>query len=553
MYHNEQYLLELLLESGYISQGDIDAAIDSARGKHTTVESLLQRGIVTEEQITQTLAVNSGMEYVDLSNFVPEAYVLEAIPAEVIAQYYVLPVAVEPGRVILAIGDPTDFQTMDTIPHVVRDFSVDFVCSPKSQIMGFLKEFYNVDPAGSAKEGVSISGAEGATDDDAPVIRMVAELLNDAFVLKASDIHVEPMEKCLRIRYRVDGVLLEAAKHPKHLHSPVVARLKIMTGSMSIDERRVPQDGRIQAKMGNKDLDLRVSTVPTNHGESVVMRILDRSGIMLGLGDMGFFADDHKTFNELLGLPDGIILVTGPTGSGKTTTLYACLNQVNRPDKKIITVEDPVEYQLSGINQVPVKEEIGMTFAAALKSMLRQAPNIIMLGEIRDAETAGIAIQAALTGHLVFSTLHTNDAPSAVARLADIGVKPFLTASAVRAFTAQRLVRKVCGDCKAPSELSDREMRQLKIQAAQLAEAKIMMGTGCPKCRNTGCRGRMCLVEIFRVDDQARSMINENLPTTQLKRRAREIGMRTLREDGIRKIMAGLTTAAEVIEATSDD
>jgi type IV pilus assembly protein PilB len=546
VYHNEQYLLELLQESGYITEDDIAAANESSRGKHTTVEALIHKGTVTEEQITQTLAVNSGMEYVDLSNFVPEPYVLEAINADVVAQYHVFPVGVEPGRVILAIGDPTDFATMDAIPHVVREFSVDFVCSPKSQIMGFLKEFYNVEVGGMGE--VTVGGADAVGSDDAPIIRLVSELLNEAFVIKASDIHVEPMEKCLRIRYRVDGVLLDVARHPKHLHSSVIARLKIMTGSMSIDERRVPQDGRIQAKMGNKDLDLRVSTVPTNHGESIVMRILDRSGIMLGLGDMGFFADDHKTFDELLGLPDGIILVTGPTGSGKTTTLYACLNQVNRPDRKIITVEDPVEYQLAGINQVPVKEDIGMSFAAALKAMLRQAPNIIMLGEIRDGETAGIAIQAALTGHLVFSTLHTNDAPSAVARLADIGVKPFLIASAVRAFTAQRLVRRLCSECKSVGELTEKEMRQLKLDASRIADSKIMVSNGCPKCRNGGYRGRMCLVEIFRVDDQARSMI-----TTQLRKRAREIGMRTLREDGIRKIMAGMTTAAEVIESTSDD
>jgi type IV pilus assembly protein PilB len=552
VYHNEQFLLERLLDTGYITNEDIDAAIESARGKHSTVDALIQKGVVTEEQITQTLAMESSMEYMDLSNFVPESYVLEAIPADVVAQYHVLPVGVEPGRVILAIGDPTDFQTMDTIPHVVRDFQVDFVCAPKSQIMGFLREFYNVDPAGNNE--VSVGGAgEGDSTDDAPIIRMVGELLQEAFQLKASDIHVEPMEKCLRIRYRVDGVMVEVAKHPKHLSAPVLARLKIMTGSMSIDEKRIPQDGRIQARMGNRDLDLRVSTVPTNHGESVVMRILDRSSIMLGLGDMGFFADDHKTFNELLGLPDGIILVTGPTGSGKTTTLYACLNQVNRPDRKIITVEDPVEYQLSGINQVPVKEDVGMTFAAALKAMLRQAPNIIMLGEIRDGETAGIAIQAALTGHLVFSTLHTNDAPSAVARLADIGVKPFLVASAVRAFTAQRLVRKLCADCKQPGELTEKELRQLRLDASRLSDAKIMAPCGCPKCRQGGFKGRMCVVEIFRVDDQARQMINENLPATQLKRRAREIGMRTLREDGIRKMMAGITTAAEVIESTNDD
>lgn len=283
------------------------------------------------------------------------------------------------------------------------------------------------------------------------------------------------------------------------------------------------------------------------------MRLLDKSSIALGLSDLGFFADDQRSFDELIALPDGILLVTGPTGSGKTTTLYACLNTINKPDKKIITVEDPVEYVMSGINQVHVKEEIGMTFAAALRSMLRQAPNVIMIGEIRDAETAGIAMQAALTGHLVFSTLHTNDAPSAVARLADIGAKPFLIASAVRAMTAQRLVRKFCSFCKSPGELTEREIRALRLDPNRMGDANIMMGNGCNKCRQTGYKGRMVIVEIFKVDDQVRSMINEGLPTTQLKRRARELGMRTLREDGVRKVMAGSTSAQEVIEATSGD
>jgi type IV pilus assembly protein PilB len=283
------------------------------------------------------------------------------------------------------------------------------------------------------------------------------------------------------------------------------------------------------------------------------MRILDKSSLLLGLSDLGFFSDDHATFTDLLGLPDGIILITGPTGSGKTTTLYACLNTINRPDRKIITVEDPVEYQLAGINQVPVKEDIGMSFGAALRSMLRQAPNIIMIGEIRDAETANIAINASLTGHLVFSTLHTNDAPSSVARMVNMGVKPFLIASAVRAMMAQRLVRKLCAECKAPAELNEKQMRALGLDASRTADARIMGPTGCPKCKGKGFRGRMCILEIFKVDDQVRGMVNEGLSTPQLRKRARELGMRTLREDGVRKVLAGLTTADEVIESTMGD
>jgi general secretion pathway protein E/type IV pilus assembly protein PilB len=326
-----------------------------------------------------------------------------------------------------------------------------------------------------------------------------------------------------------------------------------MTGSMSIAEKRLPQDGRIQVKMGKKSIDLRVSSVPTVHGESIVMRILDKSALSLGLPQLGFLSDDQETFEQLITLPDGILLVTGPTGSGKTTTLYACLNYINKPDKKLITVEDPVEYQMSGINQVQVNTEIGMTFPAALRSMLRQAPNIIMIGEIRDGETANIAINASLTGHLVFSTLHTNDAPGAVARLVDIGVQPFLVSSAVRAIVAQRLTRKICPNCKHPYELNESEMQSLGIDYTQLAEANVSKGVGCDTCKHLGYKGRAGIFEIFVVDDEVRHMINNKANTVELRKRAREMGMRTLREDGIRKVLAGMTTAEEVISVSMGD
>ncbi len=549
MYSNDDYLIELLQESGFVSPEDVQDA-QTGRGKRTTLEFLLDAGKVSEETVAQTMATSSGMEYVDLAGFVPEATLLETVPPEVAQRYTIIPVAMEHGRLVLAIADPLDFQAMDSLPHLLP-FTLEFYCAPRGQIIQFLTEFYGLKQNAGLEVGGTGAGEEG--DQDAPIIKLVAEMLNESVTNRASDIHIEPLEKRLRIRYRIDGVLQEVASHPKHLHAPIMARIKIMTGSMSIDERRVPQDGRIQAKVGGKAIDLRVSTVPTNHGESVVMRILDKTGLLLGLTDLGFLSDDHATFTELLGLPDGIILITGPTGSGKTTTLYACLNTINRPDRKIITVEDPVEYQLAGINQVPVREDIGMTFAAALRSMLRQAPNIVMIGEIRDAETANIAINASLTGHLVFSTLHTNDAPGSVARLANMGVKPFLIASAVRAMMAQRLVRKLCPDCKQPVELNEKELRALGLDSSRMGESKIMGPVGCPKCKGKGFRGRMCIVEIFKIDDQARSMINENLSTPQLRKRARELGMRTLREDGIRKVLAGMTTASEVIESTMGD
>jgi general secretion pathway protein E/type IV pilus assembly protein PilB len=360
------------------------------------------------------------------------------------------------------------------------------------------------------------------------------------------------MAKTFRMRYRIDGVLHEMKSPPKRLQAAIISRLKIQS-NMSISEHRIPQDGRIQTAVGGKLIDLRVSCLPTNHGESIVMRILDKEGLRLGLPELGFFTDDQQTFERLIGLPDGILLVTGPTGSGKTTTLYSCLHFINRPDRKIITVEDPVEYLLAGINQVQVNELVGLSFAAALRSILRQAPNVIMIGEIRDLETATIAINASLTGHLVFSTLHTNDAPSAVTRLIDIGVKPFLVASSTRALMAQRLVRKVCRQCAAPYVPSDGEMRSLGLDAGGTQGATFQRGKGCGNCSGTGFRGRFGIFEIFVIDDEARKLIYEKVPSSILRTRAREMGMRTLREDGVRKVQAGLTTPDEVIRATVGD
>jgi len=397
-----------------------------------------------------------------------------------------------------------------------------------------------------------VSGEMETTEADAPIIKLVSLIIMEAFRSRASDIHLEPMAKKFRVRYRVDGVLHEVESPPKRLQSAIISRLKIMS-NISIAEKRVPQDGRIRINVMNRDLDLRVSSVPSNHGESIVMRILDKQSLLLGLPQLGFFSDDQQTFERLIGLSDGILLVTGPTGSGKTTTLYACLNYINRPDRKIITVEDPVEYQLAGINQVQVRADIGMTFAAALRSILRQAPNIIMIGEIRDLETAEIAVNASLTGHLVFSTLHTNDAPSAVVRMIDIGVKPFLVASSTRGIMAQRLVRKICEKCKEEYKPTDAELRLLGPAAAQLEQSTLYRGKGCSECRQTGFRGRSGLYEVFVLNDQVRNMIFQRVSAADLRNMARQLGMRTLREDGLRKVIAGVTTLPEVLRVTMGD
>jgi general secretion pathway protein E/type IV pilus assembly protein PilB len=354
------------------------------------------------------------------------------------------------------------------------------------------------------------------------------------------------------VRYRIDGVLREMDNPPKRLQAAILSRVKIMS-NMKISEKRIPQDGRIQVRVTGRDLDLRVSSVPTNHGESIVMRILDKTNLSLGLPQLGFLSDDQSTFERLIGMPDGVLLVTGPTGSGKTTTLYACLGQINLPDRKIITVEDPVEYQMSGINQVQVNRDVGLDFSAALRSILRQAPNIVMIGEIRDHETADIAMEAALTGHLVFSTLHTNDAPSAVTRLLDIGVKPFLVASALRAAMAQRLVRAICDKCRAEYHPTERELKVLGAVAKKSNINKMYLGKGCPACSQAGYKGRKGIFEIFQVDDTIQRLIFDHAPSTVLRARAREMGMRTLREDGMLKVASGMTSLQEVLRATMGD
>ena len=460
------------------------------------------------------------------------------------------------GTLVVAIGDPMDMETADALSFVLnRD--IEYVCATPDSIKKSIADFYGTDGDGSVNgSDVTLTtegGDEATTAGDAPIIKMVSMLLLDAYNHRASDIHLEPLEKKFRVRFRIDGVLQEMPSPPKKLHSAIISRLKIMSGSMSIAEKRIPQDGRIQLKLGKKSLDLRVSSIPTIHGESIVMRILDKTSLALGLPDLGFLSDDQVKFERLIGMPDGIILVTGPTGSGKTTTLYSALHYMNKPDRKIITVEDPVEYQLSGINQVPVNTSIGMSFPAALRSMLRQAPNIIMIGEIRDLETASIAINASLTGHLVLSTLHTNDAPGAIARLVDIGIKPFLVSSSVRAVLAQRLVRRLCSACKEPGELTVYEAKGLRIDALQIMEGSVQKAHGCENCRGKGFKGRMGIFELFMIDDEVRHMIINGATTIQLRSRARELGMRTLREDGVRKVLAGMTTAEEVITTTMTD
>ena len=562
----DDYLLDLLVDLGFTSADVVAKAREEANAAGVgVVDLLVANKVIRPGDVTQAKAAQFGAEVVHLSNLKIDDEVIAIVPRDVARKYRVIPVFKNEGKVAVAIADPSDLNTIDSLTHLLNA-EIELRVASEADIEAALGKYYGGEKksmdAGVFKdvmqelteENVHVAKVDDGVEleTDAPLIRLVNQIIVDAFKMRASDIHLEPLEKRFRLRYRIDGMMQEMKSPPKRLQAPVIARLKIQAG-MIISEHRVPQDGRIQSKIGTKLIDLRVSCLPTNHGESIVMRILDKEGLRLGLPELGFLSDDQATFERIIGLPDGILLVTGPTGSGKTTTLYSCLNFINRPDRKIITVEDPVEYVLSGINQVQVNEVVGFSFAMALRAILRQAPNIVMIGEIRDLETGSIAINASLTGHLVFSTLHTNDAPGAVTRLVDIGVKPFLVASSTRCLMAQRLVRKICKKCMAPYQPTEQEMRALGLTMDDVKNANIQKGRGCPNCNNSGNRGRFGVFEVFVIEDEARKLIYDRVPTTVLRQRAREMGMRTLREDGIRKVLAGLTTPEEVIRATVGD
>jgi len=563
----DEYVVEILSDLGLVSHEDLASARETAKANNiSVVQALIQAGRLTELDVTKALANHFGLDVVSLTEERIPDDVLALIPRHIARRYKVIPVLKYDNTIRVAISNPLDMETVDSLHYILKQ-TIEPVVASAADIENALVRYYGTaddmveNMLQDITEDVNVDVGttpttllEGApeTETDAPIIKLVGLMIMEAYKNRASDIHIEPLANRLRVRYRIDGVLHEVDNPPKRLQPAIISRIKIMS-NMSIAERRVPQDGRIQIPVMGRMLDLRVSCLPINHGETIVMRILDKTSLLLGLGDLGFFSDDQGKMEKIIASPDGIFLVTGPTGSGKTTTLYACLNAINKPDRKIITVEDPVEYQLSGINQVQVNPEINLTFAAALRSILRQAPNIIMIGEIRDLETANIVVQASLTGHLVFSTLHTNDAPSAVTRLIDMGVKPFLVASSVRAIMAQRLVRRVCKQCREPYTPTDYEMQMLQLDPAEVAKTTIYKGRGCADCARTGYRGRTGIYEIFEVDEEVRRLIYERVPSNVLRAQAREIGMRTLREDGVRKIMAGLTTPEEVISITQGD
>ena len=559
MTSNDEYVIQLLTERGYLTPEQVKTAADSMRAEdETTLDALVAGGVVGEDEVLGTIADQFGLKYCHVdADAIDAPTVTKAVSAEIAKRYGVVPIVADDDSVTVALSDPMGYDAVDSLRFVLAGKDVQAVLCPLGEVKAAMAKLYATGEEAdvTTRDESADDASAAAGDDDNAVIKLANMIITTAIKMKASDIHVEPMEKEFRIRYRIDGALRKMDSPPKRLQGAIISRFKIMS-KMKISEKRVPQDGRIQISVGGKDLDLRVSSVPTNHGESIVMRILDKTNLALGLPQLGFLTDDQATFERLIKLPDGVVLVTGPTGSGKTTTLYACLGQINTPDKKLITVEDPVEYQMSGINQVQVNKDVGLDFSAALRSILRQAPNIVMIGEIRDAETADIAMEAALTGHLVFSTLHTNDAPSAVTRLLDIGVKPFLVASALRAAMAQRLVRAICESCKEAYTPTEREIKMLTGlsggSGAQVPE-RMYHGAGCDKCGRTGYKGRKGIFEIFKVDDTIQRLIFDHAPATLLRQRAREMGMRTLREDGMLKVASGMTSLSEVLRVTMGD
>ena len=567
----DEFVLQLLTDKGLLEE----SAIETARAKvnesehdgsedTATLEALVADQSVSQQQIAEVLADEFNMETVNLADVRVSAEALEVVPFEIANRYKVIPLEVDDSEAELAVFDPLDMDAIDSISHVIKR-SITCRVAPLEEIDKAIHQYYEGAKAGAVDDifsgiedpdavptQIDLPSGEDASEEEAPIIKYVHMVISEALKRRASDIHMEPLEKRFRVRYRIDGVLHEVENPPKRLQPSIVSRIKLMS-NVSIAEKRVPQDGRININVGAKIIDLRVSTLPTAFGESIVMRILDKESLSLGLPQLGFFSDDQAVFEKIIALPDGVFLVTGPTGSGKSTTLYSALNCINHPDRKIITVEDPVEYEMPGVNQVQVRRDVGMTFSSALRSMLRQAPNIIMVGEIRDKETAEIAINAALTGHMVFSTLHTNDAPSAVSRLIDIGIKPFLVAAAVRAVLAQRLVRRNCPNCRVPFEHDEKLLNSLGIRSDQITDASFMKGEGCLKCNGTGFRGRVGVFEMFQVNEELQSMVYEEASLVALRDKAREMGMRNMREDGIRKIIGGITTPQEVLHATVSD
>jgi len=555
---------EILRDTCSLSENVLSEALAIQEEKGGRIgEILIQRGAITEEDLLKALGIQFNLPlWSTISKEDMDISFTEDIPIQFLKKYTIIPVITRNGTYI-AINDPTLFQPLDDLRLTQEWDGVQTVLASHSAILSAINYAYDMS-RDSAEEYIQdmreedrdliLSAVEETGDllddtSDAPIIKLVNLILSQAVKAGASDIHIEPYQSRIKIRYRLDGILYDMLTPPKHIQSTLISRIKIMA-KLNIAEKRLPQDGRIEIRIGDKNVDIRVSTIPTAFGERVVLRLLDKSNVLLRLSDLGMPEEGLWLFHELIRSPHGIILVTGPTGSGKTTTLYSALSTINNPDINIITIEDPIEYQIEGIGQIQVNPKINLTFANGLRSIVRQDPDVILVGEIRDLETAEIAIQSSLTGHLVFSTLHTNDSASAVTRLIDMGIEPYLVTSSVIAILAQRLVRNVCDECKAPYVPDEESLHNLGI-TPDMAEGKIMYkGTGCQDCLNTGYKGRTGIFEMMIMDDSIKNLILKTSDSNAIKRRAIEQGMVTLRQDGAMKMLNGITTVEEVLRVT---
>ena len=551
--------LQRLVDDGLISADQLAEAdsVASSTGIKTE-EALVKLGYASAIEVGQAQAAHFGYDFIELDSMEIAPSVIELVPESVARENVVIPLALEDDSLRVAISDPMKYEVLDKLRFILnRDIKV--AMAPHEAIQTAINRHYGQSETESVDSmlqeftetaidftEVDMAAATAAEDDESsPVIKLCNLIITEAVNMRASDIHIEPFADRIRIRYRIDGVLIERDSPPRRLLGAIVSRIKIMA-NIDIAEKRRPQDGRIKTRVGGRDLDLRVSIIPTNHGQATVLRILDRENIKIGIRNLGFSEENYRTFQNIIRRPNGIFLVTGPTGSGKTTTLYSALGELNRPDRKIITAEDPVEYYLPGINQVEVKHGIGLTFARIVRAMLRQSPNVILVGEIRDLETAEMAIQAALTGHLVFSTLHTNDAPGSITRLIDMGIQPFLVASSIMAVMAQRLVRTVCPKCKEQYKPDPSEIEHFALTPEQIETAVFVRGRGCNHCQHSGYRGRKAVFELMVMNPTLREMAFRSEPTQNIRRQARLFGMRTLVDDATDKALEGITTLAEV-------
>ena len=553
-------LREIALEAGLVDQTQADEIWESqATTGKSFAAGLIDAGLADRPAILQAVADHLHVQYYSVVPAEPDAEVIRLLKPAQAHKYMVVPVADEAGKLTLLAKDPFNYGAVNELTFILkRDIEL-AVGDPEQVEAGVIRSYGEASATSMDDllgEFEQVEGGAAVTDEDvtkqasqAPIIRFVDLVLQEAVKAKASDIHFEPFEDQFRIRYRIDGSLYEMAPPPKNLASAVIARVKVLS-SLNIAERRVPQDGRIKTTIGGRAIDLRVSTLPTQFGESVVLRILDKTVVNLSLDALSMQEDIKEGIRAMVGRPNGIFIVTGPTGSGKTTTLYSALREVNTEDVKILTAEDPVEYEVEGIMQVPINHQVGLTFAAALRSFLRQDPDTIMVGEIRDLETAQIAVQASLTGHVVLSTLHTNDAPGAVTRLIDMGLEPFLISASLEGVLAQRLLRRICKGCRTAYEPDKEVINMLDVDALEIANRKFYFGKGCPECNRSGYRGRQGLFELMTISDPIRTLITQKSPTLVLKQKAIEVGMRPLREDGLRCIFDGHTTIEEVLKYT---